>query len=75
MLSPQQASVPFVLTPQAKPSYPALTWVKLPEEGAASPKPSPQQARRPSDLTPHAQYPPVLAVTWVKLPEGGVASP
>ena len=50
--APQQATVPFVLTPQVW-SLPALTAVKVPAGGVAWPSPlTPQQATVPFVLTP-----------------------
>ena len=52
VLSPQQASVPSLFTPQLWKS-PALTEEKVPDGGVDCPKPlSPQQASVPSLLTP-----------------------
>src|SRR6266550_4348647 len=75
-LSPQQATLPSLLsTPQACES-PALTWVKVFAGGVAWPPPvplPPEPAIVPSVLSPHVGDPPAL--TWVKPPAGGVAWP
>ena len=53
---------------------PALTEVKVPEGGVASPyKSQPQQMTEPLDFTPQAWPPPTLMD--VKVPEGGVSAP
>jgi hypothetical protein len=72
-LSPQQATVPSVLSPQLW-EPPALTWVNGPAGGVAWPERlSPQQATVPSVLSPQVCENPAL--TWVNAPAGGVASP
>ena len=73
LLSPQQARVPSVLTPQVNPKL-ALTDVKVPVGGVAWPELLlPQQAMFPLLLTPQAKRLPALMDA--KVPPGGVASP
>ena len=73
-LSPQQASVPFVRTPQEV-TPPALTAVKLPAGGEACPKAlSPQQASVPSVLIPQAVGGPA-AVSGGERAGGGLVCP
>jgi len=72
--SPQQVSVPSVLTAHVKP-LPEETWLKVPVgSGLTSPdKLSPQHASEPSVAIPQACEKP--EETWLKVPVGGLVRP
>jgi len=71
-ISPQQAIVLSVVSPQVKPTPPALTKEKVPAGAVAWPTPlAPHQATVPSVCTPQVCIPPAL--TEAKVPAGGVA--